>query len=137
MNAATFWWIACGALVAVELATGTFYLLMLGIGAAAAALAAHLGLSSTAQIVAAALIGGAAVIAWHLRRPQATPAASNPDANLDIGQAVQVPQWNSDGSAIVRYRGSDWQARYIGNDTPSAGRHVIRAIDGSCLLLGH
>ena len=36
---ATTWWIVAGVLVAAELATGTFYLLMLALGAAAAAMA--------------------------------------------------------------------------------------------------
>ena len=137
MNATTFWWVACGILVAVELATGTFYLLMLAIGAAAAAIAAHLGMGSSAQIVAAAVVGGAAVVAWHLRRPHSKPASRNADVNLDIGQSVQVTQWNPDGSTQVRYRGTDWQARFIGTGAPEAGPYVIRAIEGSCLLLGH
>lgn len=135
MNGATAWWIACGLLVAAELATGTFYLLMLAIGVAAGALAAHLGLSLTAQIVSAALVGGAAVVGWHLKRPQSRSAASNPDVNLDIGQHVQVDQWNADGSATVRYRGTDWQARHVGSETPASGAHVIRAVEGSCLML--
>ena len=40
---ATGWWLLAGVLVAVELLTGTFYLLALALGAAAAALAAHAG----------------------------------------------------------------------------------------------
>jgi membrane protein implicated in regulation of membrane protease activity len=36
---ATVWWVVTGVLVAVELATGSFYLLMLALGAAAAAIA--------------------------------------------------------------------------------------------------
>lgn len=137
MSASTLWWVAGGILVAAELATGTFYLLMLAIGTAAGAIAAHLGLGTAGQIVATAVVGGAAVIAWHLKRPRGRPAERNPDVNLDIGQAVQVEQWNPDGSATVRYRGSDWQARWVGSGAPGAGRHVIRAVEGSCLLLGH
>ncbi|MBA3625982.1 MAG: NfeD family protein, partial [Methylibium sp.] len=37
-SAATLWWIAAGVLIAAELATGTFYLLLLALGATAAAL---------------------------------------------------------------------------------------------------
>jgi membrane protein implicated in regulation of membrane protease activity len=137
MSASTLWWVAGGILVAAELATGTFYLLMLAVGTAAGAIAAHLGLGSTAQIIATAVVGGAAVVAWHLNRPHGRPAERNPDVSLDIGQVVQVEQWNADGSATVRYRGSDWQARWIGGGAPGSGRHVIRAVEGSCLLLGH
>jgi len=39
-NGSTLWWVIAGTLVALELATGTFYLLMLALGAAAGALAA-------------------------------------------------------------------------------------------------
>jgi len=138
MNHATTWWIVCGLLVAVELGTGTFYLLMLALGCAAGALAAHLGLSGNAQVVTAALLGGAAVTAWHFKRERsgsAKPAQANPDVNLDIGQTVQVEHWQADGSTQVRYRGAEWQARFQGSDTPAPGPHVIRAIEGSRLLL--
>jgi len=137
-NSATVWWIAAGVLVAVELATGTFYLLMLAIGAAAGALAAHLGLAPVWQTLAAAVVGTAAVIAWHRHRdkaPEAAPASHNPDVNLDIGQSVQVDTWSNDGLARVHYRGAAWQARFIGTTPAEPGRHIIRAVEGSCLLL--
>ncbi|KQY81165.1 NfeD family protein [Pelomonas sp. Root1444] len=137
-NWATVWWIVAGVLIAVELATGTFYLLMLAVGAAAGALAAHFGLALTSQMLVAAVIGGAAVAAWHRQRgmaPRAAPAASNPDVNLDIGQSVQVDAWSADGRAQVQYRGATWQARFIGSAPAERGRHVIRAVEGSCLLL--
>ncbi|HSM22228.1 MAG TPA: NfeD family protein, partial [Rubrivivax sp.] len=54
------WWLATGGLVAAELATGTFYLLMLALGCVAGALAAHAGLGATGQVAAAAV---AAIIA--------------------------------------------------------------------------
>lgn len=137
-NWATVWWITAGVLVAAELATGSFYLLMLAIGAVAGALAAHLGMPPTVQMLAAAIVGGAAVVAWHRHRaraPKAAPAASNPDVNLDIGQSVQVETWSPDGLAQVHYRGAAWQARFIGSAPAASGRHVIRAVEGNCLLL--
>jgi len=137
-SSSTLWWIAAGVLVAAELASGTFYLLMLGVGAAAGALAAHLGLGVTGQMLVAALVGGIAVSAWHVRRgkqPKAAPASSNPDVNLDIGQSVQVDAWSADGRTQVQYRGAAWQARFIGTLPASGGRYVIRAVEGSCLLL--
>lgn len=138
VNWATAWWIACGVLVAVELATGTFYLLMLALGCAAGALAAHLGWSGSAQMISAAALGGTAVVLWHLKRsrdPSPPPINANPDAHLDIGQAVEVAAWNPQGQAQVRYRGAEWQARFSGSGEPLPGRHTIRAIEGSCLLL--
>ncbi|MBB4844167.1 membrane protein implicated in regulation of membrane protease activity [Paucibacter oligotrophus] len=138
INHATTWWIVCGLLVAVELGTGSFYLLMLALGCAAGALAAHLGLGGTAQTVAAALVGGTAVALWHLKRQRGgrpAPAQSNPDVSLDIGQRVFVEHWRADGSAQVRYRGADWQARFQGQGRPEPGAFVIQAIEGSQLLL--
>jgi membrane protein implicated in regulation of membrane protease activity len=137
-NSATLWWIAAGVLVAVEMATGSFYLLMLALGAAAGAIASHLGLALTGQLMSAAVVGGVSVVIWHLRRSKAPPAAAashHPDVNLDIGQSVQVNAWTTDGLAQVQYRGAAWRARFIGTAPAEAGRHVIRAIDGSCLLL--
>ena len=134
----TIWWLATGALVVAELATGTIYLLLLALGAAAGALAAHLGLGSEGQMVTAALVGGGAVGFWYLRRsrhPAALPASTNPELNLDIGSSVQVPAWQADGSARVSYRGTDWNARFVGSGTAAPGAHVIHAVDGSCLLL--
>jgi membrane protein implicated in regulation of membrane protease activity len=134
----TVWWLAAGLLVAVELGTGTFYLLMLALGAGCAALAAHSGASFSAQLIVAALVGGGAVAAWHLRRarqPAAPPAEANRDINLDIGTRVQVASWNADGTARVPYRGATWSARHSGNSAPRPGAHVIVAVNGSELVL--
>ena len=139
-SAATAWWVIAGLLVAAELATGTFYLLMLALGAAAGALAAHLGLATGGQIMAAALLGGGAVVAWHLRRsqqPKPLPAGANPDVNLDIGSLVRVNHWQTDGTTRVHYRGSDWDARHVGSGAAAPGDHRIRAIEGNCLLLAN
>ena len=137
-SASTLWWLAAGALVASELLSGTFYLLMLALGAAAGALAAHLGLGQSAQIGCAALVGGGAVALWHLRRsraPAALPASANPDVNLDIGGRVHVSHWRTDGTARITYRGADWDARHVGSGAATAGEHSIRAVEGNCLLL--
>jgi membrane protein implicated in regulation of membrane protease activity len=137
-NPATVWWIAAGALVALELITGTFYLLMLALGAAAGAVAAHLGLGVSMQVLAAAVVGGGATAAWHVRRsrqPSALPSEENRDVNLDIGQSVQVSAWNADGTAHVQYRGATWQARLAQSGTAMPGRFTIVAVRGSELHL--
>ena len=137
-NASTLWWLLAGALVAAELATGTFYLLMLALGCVAGAVAGHLGLGTVAQVVVAAVLGGGATVAWHLKRsrePKPAPAASNRDVNLDIGQAVQVPAWAADGTARVQYRGALWSVRLADNGPPAAGPHTIVALHGSELLV--
>jgi membrane protein implicated in regulation of membrane protease activity len=133
---ATWWWIVAGVLVAAELSTGTFYLLLLAIGAVAAALAAHAGLGLSAQLFTAALIGGGGVAAWYLKRQRAapaTPVAENRDVNLDIGERIEVTAWRPDGSAHAQYRGANWSVRHVGSGAPQPGWHVIRRIEGNRL----
>jgi membrane protein implicated in regulation of membrane protease activity len=135
----TWWWIVCGVLVAAEMTTGTFYLLMLAAGAAAAALCAHAGLGLTPQLVLAALVGGAAVCGWELKRrgrPAALPAGVNQEVNLDIGGRVHVEAWDPQGATRVSYRGAEWAARWVDEAPPTPGICTIRAMEGSCLLLG-
>ncbi len=138
MAETTIWWLLAGTAVAVELLTGTFYLLMLAIGLAAAALAAHAGLSAPSQSVVAAVVGGGAVVGWHLlrrRRPLDLPAAANRDVNLDIGETVQVTRWQPDGTTQVKYRGALWTALPAPGAIPVAGAHRIREVVGSRLVI--
>jgi membrane protein implicated in regulation of membrane protease activity len=138
MADSTFWWLLTGVAVAIELLTGTFYLLMLALGLAAAAVASHLGLSLTTQLVVAAAVGGGAVVGWHLvrqRRPQELPAKANRDVNLDIGETVQVVRWHPDGTTQIKYRGAQWTAVNLPDAIPVAGPHRIREVVGSRLVL--
>jgi membrane protein implicated in regulation of membrane protease activity len=138
VSAATMWWVLAGILVAVELAIGTFYLLMIALGLAAAAVAAHLGMSLPGQIATAAVIGGGATALWHWRRyrnPRSAPASSNRDVNLDIGAHVQVDEWAADRTTRVSYRGAGWPARLAPGATPTAGQHEVVAVEGNWLVL--
>ena len=137
-QASTVWWVAAGIVVAAELATGTFYLLMMALGLACAALAAHLGLGVNAQIVAAALVGGGATALWHWQRarePRSAPVATNRDANLDIGERVHVDGWDAERTARVHYRGSVWTARLSPGATAATGPHRVAGVEGNWLVL--
>ena len=137
-SAPTFWWAAAGLAVAAELATGTFYLLMMALGLAAAAVAAHLGLPLVGQIVSAALLGGGATALWHWRRaraPRSAAARENRDVNLDIGEHVHVAEWAGDRTARVTHRGSTWTARLAPGASALAGAHVVSAVEGNWLVL--
>lgn len=137
-NPATTWWLLAGALVAAELLTGTFYLLMVALGAAAGALAAHAGLGVTAQVAVAALAAAGLTAAWHWKRarsPQSAPVERNRDANLDIGETVMVRAWAADGSTQVHHRGSTWGARLAPGAAPGSGAHIIVAVQGNQLQL--
>jgi membrane protein implicated in regulation of membrane protease activity len=135
---ATFWWVTAGLAVAAELGTGTFYLLMIALGLAAAALAAHAGLAATAQIAVAALVGAGATVAWHLRRarqPTDLPPSTNRDVNLDVGERVHVDRWGADSTARVHYRGTGWTARLAPGAEARPGEHVVTAVEGNWLVL--
>ena len=138
-SVATFWWVAAGAVVAAELATGTFYLLMIALGLVGAALAAHLGLSVSLQVITAALVAGGATALWHWRRtvsqPEPQPVAQNRDVNLDIGERVTVAAWEPDHTALVTYRGSSWKARPQPGAPEVTGEHVVQAVEGNWLVV--
>jgi membrane protein implicated in regulation of membrane protease activity len=139
LSHASVWWIAAGVAVAAELASGTFYLLMIALGLAAGALAAQFGSTQPVQLLVAAVVGGGATALWHWRRISgagpALPTARDRDVNLDIGERVHVTAWASDGTARVSYRGSTWTARLQPGAAPVAGEYVVAAVEGNWLIL--
>lgn len=146
MTDSTWWWLLGGVLVALELVTGTFLLLMLASGAAAGAIAAHLGFVLPYQITAAAVVGAAAVVVWFRVYKRAEKQVEHQQlgtqatgqGNLDIGQTVTVHAWQPDGTAQVQYRGAPWTARLRpGNsqEPPATGIHRICDVQGNVLIV--
>lgn len=142
IQATTFWWIATGLLIIVELFTGTIYLLMLSSGLAAGAIAAHWGMDWPGQMGCAAAVGFASIaIGRRIRqaRQAALPEQANTQLQLDIGAQVHVPQWQADGRARVAYRGSWWTVALASplppSQAPAAGSYRISAVQGTFLLL--
>lgn len=134
MSASIIWWILAFALVAIELTSGTFYLLVYGLAAAAAGIAAWLGLGIIAQFVIAAIIGIAGTIAlkkW--RQPEGTEANMQ---DLDIGQSVTLEQWQG-SKGQVKYRGALWDAEAQDADVDSTQPLYIRAVRGTVLVVGN
>lgn len=139
MTQAALWWLACGALVAVELFTLTLYLLMLALGAAAGAVAAHLGAPLAVQMAVAAFTGALALAGgywWrHRNSSKDVPAAADPNVNMDVGGIVQIEQWNADGTASVRYRGAPWTAVARSGAALQNGAHRVAEVVGARLLV--
>ena len=141
MTQSSIWWLLAGGAVAIELMTGTFYLLMIALGLAAAAFATHLGAGSAAQIIIAAMVGGGSVLVWRSikkKQPASLPASVNADVNLDIGGTVQVESWKPDGTSTVNYRGATWSVAHRdarATATHAAGAHRIVEVIGSRLIL--
>ncbi len=135
MQADIVWWIVAAALVGLELATGTFYLLVYGIAAAAAGIAAWLGLGSGAQFIVAAAIAALGTLALrHWKRDSGHPESTAQD--MDIGQLVQVETWQA-GRGQVKYRGALWDAEAESPDTDISRPLRIRAVKGTLLVLGN
>jgi membrane protein implicated in regulation of membrane protease activity len=139
MTPSTLWWLLAAVLVALELTTGTFYLLMLAIGAACGALAAHMGLGASVQMAVASGAGISATLLLRLylrSHVRSKPdSQANPDVQLDVGERVTINKWNDDGTARAMYRGAEWFVRFGGEGTPESGEHRIVALEGSRLVV--
>ena len=139
MNDWMIWLVITGVLVAFELFTGTFYVLMIAVGTAFGTIAALMGLTPALQFLIAAVIGLAATGLLHrsrFGRPLKQNAARDPNVNLDIGQSVSVDTW-ADGSARVMYRGAMWDVDLAPGAMPGAGTFKIVEIRGSRLVVAN
>ena len=134
----SFWLIAAGVAVTVELFIGTFYLLMIAIGISAGGVVALAGGNGSWQAVTAAIVGVAATLLLRRSRfgkASRRDAAQDPNVNLDIGQSVAVAHW-VDGVARVMYRGALWDVELMPGSDAQAGHYTIRAVRGSRLIVG-
>ena len=130
----TIVWAVIGlVLVIVEVVTGTFYLLMLGVAAFGAALAAWLGLGFSAQSIVAAVVSAVGCYGVHLYRAKNSAQQMAP---IDAGMPASFESWLDAGSRLarVRYRGASWDARVEGGEAvePGATLYVLAA-DGNTL----
>lgn len=140
MSESTLWWIIAGFFVSLELLTGSFYLLTLALGAAAAAVAAMLGAAQVVQLLVATGVGGGLVLVLHRRLLKRGPLDTEGYnttglGDLDVGEEVSVRGWAPDGTAQVCYRGAEWLARHYGPHLPRSGKHRILAVETTCLVL--
>ncbi|HZI83602.1 MAG TPA: NfeD family protein [Casimicrobiaceae bacterium] len=127
------WWIVAAALVAAELITGTFYLLVVGIAVACGGVVAWLDGGAAYQWLTASVLGVAGVIA--LERWKRGRGRSPDQPSLDVGQRVRVESWGPARTARVSYRGSTWDAELASPDTPQSETMYIAATRGSVLIL--
>ncbi|MDD2702195.1 MAG: NfeD family protein [Sideroxydans sp.] len=135
MEIYVYWFLLALLLVGLEIATGTFYLLVIAVALAVGGAAAALGVSLVWQFVFSAVTGVTGIV--MLRRWKSGHASNTPDVGLDIGLPVKVIKWNDNGSARVFYRGAEWDAELESADTPHEGTLYIKAVQGSGLVLTH
>ncbi len=127
------WWVLAAALIGVELLTGTFYLLAVGVAFALGGVAAWLGASLAAQLLIGGVFAIAGTIGAHQwRKLHAGPA---PQPGLDVGQEVQVLAWHDNGTARVNYRGTQWDAEISSPAAVRAQTMYIVATRGSTLVI--
>ena len=133
MDIPLVWLIAGFILVIAELATGTFYLLVLGVAAFAGAGVAYAGGALVWQSLAAAAVAVAGVVWVHQYRKR---TVSSPMRGLDVGQPASFESWvnKSAGHARVKYRDALWDAHIAGDAQGEPGEilYVVSA-DGNTL----
>ena len=136
MEIYVYWVLLALVLLALEMMTGTFYLLVVAAAMAVGGLVALLGMSIEWQLALGAVTGiaGTAVLRRWKKRVQPRDASN---ASLDIGQTVRVIKWNDNGTARVFYRGAEWDAETESADTPRDETLYIAAVRGSSLVLTH
>lgn len=120
MEPTLIWLLAGFGLVIVELLSGTFYLLMLGIAAFGGAGVAFLGYGFQLQTIVAAAVAAAGCYAVHIYRSR---NAGEQMASVDAGQPAEFENWVDEGAgrARVRYRGASWDANVEGSGALEPG----------------
>jgi membrane protein implicated in regulation of membrane protease activity len=132
---ADFLWAILGlGLVVVELLSGTFYLLVLGLAAFGAAAAAWLGQPFGVQAIVAAVVSAVGCYLVHAYRAR---NAKQQMAPIDAGQPASFENWLDQGARLarVRYRGASWDAMVDEADASTAPGTVLYVIrtDGNTL----
>ncbi len=133
MAQTTWWWVAAGIAVAVELGTGTFYLLMLGVAAFGGAVVAYAGRGYEFQIIVAAILAAAGCYGVHIHRAK---NSKDQMASVDAGQPANFESWVDEGGGLarVRYRGASWDARVDGSGALEAGALLyVEQLEGHTL----
>jgi membrane protein implicated in regulation of membrane protease activity len=131
----SYWFLLALTLLGVEMATGTFYLLVLSVATTVGGVAAWSGMATVWQLTLCAI--GAMVGIILLRFWKSTQVKVDSSGSMDIGQQVKVLNWHEDGSARVMYRGAEWDAQMESPDVPRSGILYIAALRGATLVLTH
>ena len=128
-----YWFLLALVLLGVEMATGTFYLLVLSVAMAIGGAAALLGAGLPAQLAVAAVAGVLGIVI--LRRWRGGRAGDAASQSFDTGQPVRILNWHEDGTVRVYYRGAEWDAEPENADPVREGKFYIKEIRGSILVL--
>lgn len=137
MEAHWIWWLAAVVLVIAEMLTGTFYLIAIASGLAAAGVSAFLGVGGSLQALIAALLCSASVAVIYKLKQGRTGPGEQQNLAYDIGQSVRVVSWSGERKLRVSYRGAEWDAELAESVAPDSRRQAwrIRKVVGSLLIV--
>lgn len=135
------WFAIAAVAVILELLSGTFVLLLVGLGAVAAGIAVWLGQDIIVQLAVLAIIPVVGIFIikrmgkFHLRNPLASESDVN--LNLDIGKSLFIKEWVLEHrQAQVNFRGAQWQVKPADSYSElRVGKHKIVAIRGIVLIV--
>ncbi len=130
-----YWFLLALVLLALEMVTGTFYMLVISIALGVGGVAALLGLDLPLQLTFSAVTGIIGTVI--LRRAKFGRPNTASSQGLDVGQPVQPLTWRDDGSLRVFYRGAEWDAELESANVPRDQTLYIKAMRGSILILTH
>jgi membrane protein implicated in regulation of membrane protease activity len=133
MDTYLIWLVAGFLLVIVELVSGTFYLLVLGVAGLAGGLIAYTGLPFSVQAGVAAVLAVTGTV-W-VNRVRRTSSAVKMHS-LDAGQPAAFDRWvdRAAGQARVKYRDALWDAAVVGEISGEPGEVLyVASIDGNTL----
>ena len=127
-------WLLIGfGLVIVELLTGTFYLLMLGMAAFAAAVVAYFGQGFEVQVIVAVAAASAGCYGVHVWRAKNSKTQM---VSVDAGQPANFETWVDQGGGLARvhYRGASWEAKIDGEGDLAGGALLyVKGTEGHTL----
>lgn len=133
MDVHIIWFLIGFGLLFVELITGTFYLLVLGIAAFGGGAAAYFSQGFPVQIITAGIV--ATIGSWmvHLYRVKNAQQQMKP---MDFAKPVIFEAWvdQRERMAHVRYRGALWEAKVEADiEIEPGGMLYILAAEGNIL----
>lgn len=131
--------IVAGILVAIEIFTGTFYLLMLALGLLIGSFVSFLTGNLAYALVVAALVAFVSTLLLKKRAKEKKDLSStDPNIHIDIGNMLTIENWEMNETPIkarVSYRGTMWDAELKTGAKAKPGRFIIREIRANRLVV--
>lgn len=136
MSNTSMWLVLAGMVLIAELASGTFYLLMVSLGALVGALFSTMGFSLEVQVLLASVVAVVCTLLLIQVRKSKLMGQEDHVVQLDVGNRVHVQAWVEGNRTHLQYRGATWSAESQ-DASPQLGLHEIVGVEGSLLKVKH